>query len=86
MSSLTGASPPASSALPDEILLAAYITVKCYRLLVFEKGTAVIEKSCGKEEKEKQFQIDSYAAEIKGDRRSLRAFSRKAGGASTIIK
>ena len=52
--------------------------------LVFEKGTAVIEKSCGKEEKEKQFQIDSYAAEIKGDRRSLRAISRKAGGAGRL--
>ena len=25
--------------------------------LVFEKGTAVIEKSCNKEEKEKQFQM-----------------------------
>ena len=33
MSSLTGVSPPASSALPDEILLAPYITVKCCRLL-----------------------------------------------------
>ena len=52
--------------------------------LVFEKGTAVIEKSVNREEKEKQFQVDSYAAEIKGDRRSLRAFSRKAGGAGRL--
>lgn len=52
--------------------------------LVFEKGTAVIEKSVNKEEKEKQFQIDSYAAAIKGDRKSLRAFSRKAGGAGRL--
>lgn len=52
--------------------------------LVFEKGTAVIEKSCNKEEKEKQFQIDSYAAGIKGDRKSLRAISRKAGGAGRL--
>ena len=52
--------------------------------LVFEKGTAVIEKSYNKEEKEKQFQIDSYAAEIKGDRRSLRAISRKTGGAGRL--
>ena len=52
--------------------------------LVFEKGTAAIEKSCNKEEKEKQFQIDSYAAGIKGDRKSLRAISRKAGGAGRL--
>ena len=52
--------------------------------LVFEQGPAVIEKSVNREEKEKQFQVDSYAAEIKGDRRSLRAFSRKAGGTGRL--
>ncbi len=52
--------------------------------LVFEKGTAVIEKSVNREKKEKQFQVDSYAVGIKGDRKSLRAFSRKAGGAGRL--
>lgn len=49
--------------------------------LVFEKGTGVIEKTYHKEELEKEFQIRLYADEQYQNRRSLRAFSQKAGKA-----
>lgn len=52
--------------------------------LVFEKGGGLIELGCGREAREKQYKIDRYAAQIRGDRKSLRAFSRKAGGAGNV--
>ena len=49
--------------------------------LIFEKGTDIIEKSYKKEDIEKDYQINSYAANLKENRKSLKAFSRKASGA-----
>ena len=49
--------------------------------LIFEKGTDVIEKSYKKEDIEKDYQINSYAASLKENRRNLKAFSKKASGA-----
>ncbi len=59
-----------------DVLDAAFI--KAF-VLVFEKGTAVIEKTYDRDKLEKGYLADSYAAEVKGDRRSLRVFSQKAG-------
>lgn len=52
--------------------------------LVFEKGTGIIELSYNRDKKEKQFKIDSYAASIRGDKKSLRSFSKKAGSAGAL--
>ena len=49
--------------------------------LVFEKGTDIIEKSYKKENIEKDFAINSYAANVKENRKNLKAFSKKATGA-----
>ena len=52
--------------------------------LMLEKGTGLIELGCGRNAREKQFKIDSYAAQIRGDKKSLRRFSKKAGGAGAL--
>lgn len=49
--------------------------------LIFEKGTDVIEKSYKKDDIEKDYQINSYAANVKENRKNLKAFSKKATGA-----
>ena len=51
---------------------------------VFEKGTGVIEKTYKKEEIKKQYQINDYVAGLSDTRKSLKAFSKKATGSSTI--
>lgn len=50
-------------------------------LLVFEKGTEVIEKTYNKPLLEKEFSVNVYADEIYGSRKSLHAFSKRAGQA-----
>ena len=50
---------------------------------IFEKGTGVLEKTYKKEELERQFKINSYAVELKEDKKSLRKFSRKTDTANT---
>lgn len=52
--------------------------------VVFEKGTGVIEKTYKKEELQKSYQINEYAAKVRGNRKSLKAFSRKASGAGNM--
>lgn len=49
--------------------------------LVFEKGTDVIEKTYKKEELQKDYKINAYAATVKENRKNLKAFSKKASGA-----
>ena len=51
--------------------------------LIFEKGTAVIEKTYRKEEIEKQYQINEFTNEIKQDKKSLRSFSKNAKESGT---
>ena len=48
--------------------------------LIFEKGTGIIEKTYHKEELEKESSIRQYAADVRGDRKSLKSFSRQAAG------
>lgn len=52
--------------------------------LVFEKGTGVIEKTYKKEELQKNYQINEYAAKVRGNRKSLKTFSKKASGAGNV--
>ena len=51
--------------------------------VVFEKGTGVIEKTYRKEDTQKTYQINEYASRVREDRKSLKAFSRKAAGSCT---
>lgn len=52
--------------------------------LVFEKGTGVIEKTYQKEELQKEYQINEYASRVRGSKKSLKVFSKKAAGAGTV--
>lgn len=51
--------------------------------MIFEKGTGVIEKTYKKEELERQYKLNSYAVELKEDKKSLRKFSKKTDTANT---
>lgn len=50
-------------------------------LLMFEKGTGVIEKTYHKDALENVYKINAYADELRQDRKSLRAFSKNANRA-----
>ncbi len=52
--------------------------------LVFEKGTGMIEKTCRKETREKEFQLNQCADEIYRSRKSLHAFSKRATQANAV--
>ncbi len=52
--------------------------------LIFEKGTGIIEKTYKKEELEKEYKIKEYTAQIKEDKKSLKAFSKKANGSGNL--
>lgn len=52
--------------------------------LIFEKGTDVIEKTYKKEALEQNYQINEYASQLKQDRKSLKAFSKKAFNSSNL--
>lgn len=47
--------------------------------LVFEKGTGVIEKTYNREKMEQDYRINRYTDEVRQNRKSLKAFSKKAG-------
>ena len=61
-----------------ETLHAAF--VKAFGL-VFEKGTGVLAGAGRLEERQRTFQVNAYAADLREDRRNLRAFSREAAKA-----
>lgn len=51
--------------------------------LIFDKGTAVIEKTYRKEDMEMQFQINDYAENVRRDTKSLKVFSKEAKKSGT---
>lgn len=51
---------------------------------VFQKGAGVIEKTCHREKRQKNYQVREFAADVQEDRRTLRAFSRNAQGAGNV--
>lgn len=52
--------------------------------VVFEKGTGVIEKTYNRDDLQKTYQINEYAAKVRGNRKSLKTFSKKASGAGNL--
>lgn len=46
--------------------------------MIFEKGTGLIEKTYNKEKRQKEHQINAYAAEMLGTRKSLKVFGKQA--------
>lgn len=52
--------------------------------LIFEKGTAVIEKTCQKEKKEQNYKINEYAADVRQNSRALRAFGKEANASKAL--
>ncbi len=54
--------------------------------LVFEKGISIIEKTYVKENYEKDYLINEYAANVRQNRKSLRVFTKKAQIANTKNK
>lgn len=52
--------------------------------LIFEKGTAVIEKTYSRGEHEKKHQINRFVDETRQTRKSLRAFSKQASTSSNV--
>lgn len=61
----------------QETLDAAFM--KAFEVM-FTKGSGIIEKTCGKGKKTIDYQIRSYEEELRQDRKSLKAFRKKAGG------
>ena len=49
--------------------------------LIFEKGTGVIEKTYRREDLEKSYQVKEFSHEMKGNRKTLKAFSKGANAA-----
>lgn len=49
--------------------------------LIFDKGTGVIEKTYNKEKKQADFMINTYASEVRGDKHSIRNFTKQAKAA-----
>src|SRR5699024_9825267 len=52
--------------------------------LIFEKGTKVLEKTYNRDKMQKEYQVDLYADQVYGSRKSLRVFSKKAKKAEGV--
>ena len=52
--------------------------------LVFERGTGVIEKTYKREDLQKTYQINEYTAQVRGNRKSLKEFLKRASGAGNL--
>ncbi len=80
--------PELAARIPEKLkqsLNAAFI--KAFEV-IYKNGTPLIEKTYAKERAQQQYQINRFAAEIKKNRSSLRAFSRQsnlAGAANLLI-
>lgn len=49
--------------------------------IIFKKGTGIIEKTYDREQYEMDYKINEYAYELKSDKKRLKGFAKKAGGA-----
>ena len=52
--------------------------------LIFDKGTGLIEKTYNREKKEQNYKINAYAAEVRNNRKSLKAFGKQAKGSQAM--
>lgn len=67
--------------VPEKLIETLHIAfVKAFGL-IFEKGTGVIAGVGRLEERHRTFQVNAYAADIREDQKTLRAFSREAARA-----
>lgn len=66
--------------------LQATLDVAFYKAFqfIFTKGTGVIEKTYDKDKRSIDYQIRSYAADLKGNQKSLSVFRKKAGVVRTV--
>lgn len=69
---------------PEKLRHALNVAFEKAFLLIFEKGTDVIEKTYSRAALENTYQINYYAQELRGDRKSLRAFSKGAEKTKTV--
>lgn len=51
---------------------------------VFEKGTGVIEKTYNKSERERTYQINEYADNLKNNRKTIKTFSKQASSSKNV--
>ncbi|MDO5415589.1 MAG: EcsC family protein [Lachnospiraceae bacterium] len=70
-----------SEKVPDKLQHTLNAAFEKAFAVILEKGLSGIEKTYRKDEMEKDFQIHLYADEIRKSRKSLKAFSKKAGQA-----
>ena len=49
---------------------------------IFQKGTGIIEKTYKKDELERQYQVNAFAADLKENRKTRRKFGKQAGSAN----
>lgn len=69
--------------IPDKLESALNTAFRKAFELVFEKGTGVIEKTYDKAGHEQSFQVNAYAAALRKNRKSVKAFSKQAGVSRT---
>lgn len=69
--------------IPDKLESALNTAFRKAFELVFEKGTGVIEKTYDKAGHEQFFQVNAYAAGLRRNRKSVKAFSKQAGVSRT---
>ena len=69
--------------IPDKLESTLNTAFKKAFEIVFEKGTGVIEKTYDKAGHEQSFQVNAYAAGIRKNRKSVKAFSKQAGASRT---
>lgn len=68
-----------SEKIPDKLESTLNTAFRKAFELVFEKGTGVIEKTYDKKKHEQSFQVNAYAAGLRRNRKSAKAFSKQAG-------
>lgn len=52
--------------------------------LIFEKGTGVIEKTYNKEKRQADFQVNTFATEVKADKKSVKSFTKQAKSSKAV--
>ena len=70
--------------VPDKLsgtLNAAFL--KAFEI-IFEKGTGVIEKTYNKGKRETDFKVNTYAAQVREDRKTVRNFTKQAKSAKSL--
>lgn len=70
--------------IPDKVMAGLQKAFSKAFYLIFEKGSAVIEKTYDRDSLSKDFQIRDYAMSIKGGRKEIRQIRRDAFGSNAV--